>query len=144
MRVKVNFREGGGGKQMTQPLVTSFFLLLLLLLFPASSAEEDEVIDEVNPEVKSEVNPVTQRCIPEKPDEPKYFYHGNQSLGIRILTTDRLTHQLSSTILQILAEEVLGYTNVTLVHLAQHTSGFDPETQFSMISSCTDHRYSSI
>ena len=80
------------------------------------------------------------RCIAEKPDEPKYFYYGDHALTISIFTTDRITHKLTSTILKIFAEEVLGYSNVTLHHLDDPKQGFDPDIQFSYISSCTDIR----
>ncbi len=57
-----------------------------------------------------------------------------------IFTTDRLTHRISSTVLQIVAEEVLGYHNISLVYLDDPKGGFDPDTQFKYISSCTDFR----
>ena len=81
-----------------------------------------------------------QRCIAEKPDEPKYFYYGDQALAISIFTTDRITHKLTSTILKIFAEEVLGYSNVTVNPLDDPKQGFDPDIQFSYISSCADIR----
>ena len=42
--------------------------------------------------------------------------------------------------LQILAQEVIGYHNVSLVALDDPRVGFDPVTQFGYISSCTDSR----
>ena len=81
------------------------------------------------------------RCIADKPDEPKNFYYGNQALTISIFTTDRITHKLTSTILKIFAEEVLGYSDVTLHQLEDPKQGFDPDIQFSYISSCTDIRW---
>ena len=41
---------------------------------------------------------------------------------------------------QILAQEVIGYHNVSLVALDDPRVGFDPVTQFGYISSCTDSR----
>lgn len=79
-----------------------------------------------------------QRCIGQQPSEPKYFYYGDQAVEIKILTSDRTTHLLISTILQIFTQEVLGYNNTTLIHLDDQTQGFDPDAQFSYISSCTD------
>ena len=113
-----------------QPLHQPLFLFLLsaCCLFSLTSP--------ASPPSSSPPQPA--RCIQGKPDEPKYFYYGNRALNIRILTTSRVTHRLTSTILQIFAEEVLGYSNVTLHYLEDPTQGFDPDTQFSYISSCTD------
>ncbi|TRY61846.1 hypothetical protein TCAL_10559 [Tigriopus californicus] len=73
-----------------------------------------------------------QRCIDQQPSEPKYFYYGDQAVEIKILTSDRTTHLLISTILQIFTQEVLGYNNTTLIHLDDQTQGlgfWNPECQ---------------
>ena len=44
---------------------------------------------------------------------------------------------------QILAQEVIGYHNVSLIALDDPRVGFDPVTQFGYISSCTDSRSAS-
>ena len=43
--------------------------------------------------------------------------------------------------LQIFAEEVLGYSNVSIVRMSDPTHAFDPDHQFSYISSCSDLRW---
>ena len=75
------------------------------------------------------------------PDEPKYFYYHDTELSIGILVSQRLTHKLASNVLKVFVEEILGYVNVTLVNMADPSQGFDPDTQFSYISSCTDPKY---
>ena len=81
------------------------------------------------------------RCLfPDTPSEPKHFYYGESAVNLRIFTTDRLTHRLVSTILEVFAEDVLGYQNVSLVQLEDPRQGFDPDAQFAYISSCTDPR----
>lgn len=78
-----------------------------------------------------------EHCIELKRNvEPKYFYYGNVSLSINILTSSRLTHQIVSTILKVFAEEVLGYTNVSLVQIENPRLRFEPDVQFANISSC--------
>ena len=72
------------------------------------------------------------------PDEPKLFYYYDTELPIGILVSDRLTHKLASNVLKVFIEEILGYVNVTLVSMADPSQGFDPDTQFSYVSSCTD------
>ena len=74
------------------------------------------------------------------PEEPKYFFYGDKELAIGILVSNRLTHKLASNVLKVFAEEILGYVNVTLVHMSDPTQGFDPDIQFSYVSSCTDPR----
>ena len=74
------------------------------------------------------------------PEEPKYFFYHDNELPIGILVSDRLTHKLASNVLKVFVEEILGYVNVTLVNMANPSQGFDPDTQFSYISSCTDPR----
>ena len=54
--------------------------------------------------------------------------------------SDRLTHRLTSSVVKVFAEEVLGYCNVSLVYMDDPTKGFDPDEQFKYISSCTDPR----
>jgi hypothetical protein len=68
--------------------------------------------------------------------EPKYFYHGDEALNLKILTSSRLTHKIVSTILSVFAEEVLGYANVSLVEIEDPTLDFEPDVQFKYISSC--------
>ena len=75
------------------------------------------------------------------PDEPKLFYYYDTELPIGILVSDRLTHKLASNVLKVFIEEILGYVNVTLVSMADPSQGFDPDTQFSYVSSCTDPKY---
>ena len=75
------------------------------------------------------------------PDEPKYFFYHDTELSIGILVSQRLTHKLASNVLKVFVEEILGYVNVTLVNMADPSQGFDPDTQFSYISSCTDPKY---
>ena len=84
----------------------------------------------------------SSRCLinASTPEEPKYFFYGDQELAIGILVSDRLTHKLASNVLKVFAEEILGYVNVTLVYMIDPTQGFDPDAQFSYISSCTDPR----
>lgn len=72
------------------------------------------------------------------PEEPKLFYYYDTELPIGILISDRLTHKLASNVLKVFIEEILGYVNVTLVSMADPSQGFDPDTQFSYVSSCTD------
>ena len=81
------------------------------------------------------------RCIERTVHEPKNFYYGDLAVNLNILTSDRLSHKLVSNILQIFAEEVLGYCNVSLVRMPDPTHAFDPDTQFSYISSCSDLRW---
>ena len=81
------------------------------------------------------------RCVlAAKPAEPKYFYFGNRELPIGILVSGRLTHKLTSAVVKVFAEEVLGYCNVSLVPMEDPAQGFDPDAQFKYISSCTDPR----
>ena len=81
------------------------------------------------------------RCVlAAKPAEPKYFYFGNRELPIGILVSGRLTHKLTSAVVKVFAEEVLGYCNVSLVAMEDPAQGFDPDAQFKYISSCTDPR----
>ena len=68
--------------------------------------------------------------------EPKYFYYDNEALSIKILTSSRLTHKIVSTILKVFAEEVLGYSNVSLVQIENPRLSFEPDVQFANISSC--------
>ena len=92
----------------------------------------------------SPINAETGRCVLAggrvKPEEPKYFYFGNRELPIGILVSGRLTHKLTSSVVKVFAEEVLGYCNVSLVQMDDPTQGFDPDAQFKYISSCTDPR----
>ena len=76
-----------------------------------------------------------QKCI-NRQVEPKYFYQGNEALNLKILTSERLTHQIVSTILKVFAEDVLGYKDVSLVKIQDPRLSFEPEVQFSNISSC--------
>lgn len=80
-------------------------------------------------------NLTDQKCINHKVD-PRHFYHDNEALDLKILTTERLTHQIVSTILKVFAEDVLGYNNVSLVKIQDPRLSFEPEVQFSNISSC--------
>ena len=73
-----------------------------------------------------------------KPEEPKLFYYHDDELPIGILVSDRLTHKLASNVLKVFIEEILGYVNVNLVSMVDPSQGFDPDTQFSYVSSCTD------
>ena len=73
-----------------------------------------------------------------KPEEPKLFYYHDTELPIGILISDRLTHKLASNVLKVFVEEILGYINVKLVSMVDPSQGFDPDTQFSYVSSCTD------
>ncbi len=68
--------------------------------------------------------------------EPKYFYYRDTALSIKILTSSRLTHKIVSTIIKVFAEEVLGYTNVSLVEIENPRLSFEPDVQFANISSC--------
>ena len=104
--------------------------------------------------------PQQSQCISGvKTPKPKYFYHGDEAVNLKILTSSRPSHQIISTILQIFSEEVsgyllkqkvhgylidaifmfqvLGYANVSLVEITNPTLGFEPDEQFSYISSCT-------
>ena len=85
-------------------------------------------------------NNMQSRCLinASTPEQPKYFFYHENELPIGILVSDRLTHKLASNVLKVFIEEVLGYVNVTLVNMADPSQGFDPDTQFSYISSCTD------
>ena len=76
-----------------------------------------------------------QKCIDRQVDS-KNFYHENEALELKILTSERLTHQIVSTILKVFAEDVLGYNNVSLVKIQDPRLSFEPEVQFSNISSC--------
>ena len=80
----------------------------------------------------------SRRCLVNATDQtdPKYFYYGEQELTIGILVSNRLTHKLASNVFKVFAEEILGYVNISLVSMDDPTKGFDPDTQFSYISSC--------
>jgi hypothetical protein len=84
--------------------------------------------------------PTVERCLPDPEEEPKLFYYGDQALPVSILTTERVTHLLISSVVAIVAEEALGYRNVTLHAIKDPRKGFDPDAQFEQISSCTDFR----
>ena len=76
-----------------------------------------------------------QKCINRQVD-PNNFYYENEALDLKILTSERLTHQIVSTILKVFAEDVLGYNNVSLVKIQDPRLNFEQEVQFSNISSC--------
>ncbi|XP_040568562.1 uncharacterized protein [Lepeophtheirus salmonis] len=82
------------------------------------------------------------RCIQEKNqvEEIKYLYYGDNALNLRILTSDRVSHRIASTVVKIFIEEIVGYSNVTLVPLNDPTKAFDPDTLFRNLSSCKDIR----
>ena len=90
--------------------------------------------------LSSKSSTASNRCLinASKPEEPKLFYYHDIELPIGILISDRLTHRLASSVLKVFAEEILGYVNVTLVSMVDPSQGFDPDTQFSYVSSCTD------
>lgn len=74
-------------------------------------------------------------------EEPNFFYYGEKTRPVSILTTGRATHRITSAIFRLLARDVLGYQNVTTVTMGDPRSAFDPDKQFPYISSCTDSRY---
>ena len=90
--------------------------------------------------LSSESSPDGARCLLNAsiPEEPKLFYYHDTELPIGILVSERLTHKLASNVLKVFVEEILGYVNVTLVSMMDPSQGFDPDTQFSYVSSCTD------
>ena len=102
------------------------------------SSKDDRSFNEI--ELHSATSFTDGRCLinASTPEEPKYFYYHDTELPIGILVSDRLTHKLASNVLKVFVEEILGYVNVTLVNMEDPSQGFDPDTQFSYISSCTD------
>lgn len=107
-------------------------ILLVLLWSPHSRA-----VTKVDTTFQTTIPP--ERCTDARLPESKYFYYGDEVLTLKILTSSRTTHKIVSTILSVFCEEVLGYTNVTLVELDDPSQGFEPDTQFSYISSCTEN-----
>ena len=80
----------------------------------------------------------TDSCINDlkPPPDPKSFFYEGQYEQIRILTSSRLTHKLVSKIFQIFTQQVVGYTNVSIVEIDDPRLSFEPDVQLANISSC--------
>ncbi len=84
------------------------------------------------------------RCIPTEAavasaeSDAKFFYYGDRAVPLRIYATSRVTHQLASTVLQILAQEILGYRNISVLHEQNATGAFDAEYLYSQLSNCNE------
>lgn len=110
---------------------TSFCLFIPFLLPKLTSAQE---VNKFQHDVSS-----VDRCIPEEEAaEAKYFYLGDEAIPLKIYSTNRLTHQLTSTILQIFAEEILGYVNISVHHVSNDTGAFSLDYLYSQLSNCND------
>ena len=74
------------------------------------------------------------------PEQKSFYYEGNYE-QIRILTSSRLTHKLVSKIFQIFTQQVVGYTNVSIVEIDDPRLSFEPDVQLANISSCEKNEW---
>lgn len=55
-----------------------------------------------------------------------------------LMTFASSVSQVTSTILQIFAEEVLGYRNISVLHVGNSTVAFDTNFLYSQLSNCNE------
>ncbi|XP_066143378.1 uncharacterized protein [Euwallacea fornicatus] len=69
-------------------------------------------------------NPKYQRCLTDEPEvsPKKYFYVNGTSLNIRVETSERITHQLVTSVFLYFIREVVGYANIEKI---EQTDNFE-------------------
>lgn len=63
------------------------------------------------------------------------FLHDNKAIDLRLESSDRVTHQLSTAVFAIFVREVLGYRNVTVT---KRRDAFNVSAVLSRISGCSN------